>query len=96
MEPMVRGLMEKFLDEILNPQNLNSLSGSYDLFKPIIKSKEDAMFGDIVGSFTERYVHLMMLNLKRHPTGDELMELLEIILRRADEIRSKILIATSK
>ncbi|MDH5437456.1 MAG: hypothetical protein OEX76_00975 [Candidatus Bathyarchaeota archaeon] len=94
MEPMIRGLLEKILDKILEPSNLENLSKTYDVFRPIIKSKEDALFGEVVGTFTERYCQLM-LSLKRFPTNNELTELFDIITRRADEIRSKILMATS-
>ena len=88
MEPMIKGLLEKILDKILEPSNLENLSKTYDVFRPIIKSKEDALFGEVVGTFTERYCQLM-LSLKRFPINNELTELFDIITQEQTRLGLK-------
>ena len=88
--------MEKSLDELLRHEYLETMSKMYEGFKPLIKSKEDAMFGDIVATMHERYVHYTVGLQRRLPSDAETQEILDIIRRRAEEIKSKILIVTSK
>lgn len=96
MEPRLRGIIEKNLDELLTDEYLEALSKNYESFKPLIKSKQDAMFGDIVGTIQERFAHYTIGLQRRVPTENEIQEVLTIIERRAEEIGSRILIVTSK
>jgi hypothetical protein len=41
MEPMLRELMEKYIDGILKTERLNDLGNTVERFKPFVKSKED-------------------------------------------------------
>lgn len=96
MEPKLRGIMEKILDELLESESLDALSEYYDKWKPLIKSKEDAMFGDIIGTVQERFVSLMLNTVRREPAEAERHEFLGLIDRRAQEIKSRILMVASK
>ncbi|MGD0070023.1 MAG: hypothetical protein ABSB71_00475 [Candidatus Bathyarchaeia archaeon] len=96
MEPKLRGVIEKMLDGQLESERLDLLSELYEKYRPLVKSKEDAMFGDVFGSMNEIFVSIMSALVKRQPTEQEKQEFLDIMDRRAEEIRSKILIAASK
>jgi hypothetical protein len=96
MEPKLRGVIEKMLDQMLTSEHLEDMSEVYELYKPFVKSKEDTMFGDIVGSMTERFISFIMDFDRRKPTDAEMKEFLDIIDRRAQEIKSKILMLTSR
>jgi len=84
------------LDELLESESLALLSGVYENYRPIVKSTEDAIFGDVLGSMRERFVSVMVEWIKREPTEQEQQEFLETMDRRAEEIKSKILTTTSK
>ena len=96
MEPRLRGIIEKILDDMLMSEHLELMSKVYESYKPLIKSKEDAMFGDIVGSLGERFASLMLGVERRTLTKAESKEFFDMIDRRAQEIKSKILIVTSR
>jgi len=95
MLPALRGFVEKTLDSLLEPENLEMLSQWYEHFRPFVKSKEDAMFGDIVGTVQERYCHIAS-GRGIYPSKEEMTEVLSIIDRRVHEIKSKILMVTSR
>lgn len=96
MEPRLRGIIEKYLDDLLTDEYLESLSKVYEIYKPLIKSKEDAMFGDIVGTIQERFLLQTVGFQHRAPSEGEKREVLTMIERRAKEIQSKILLVTSR
>ncbi len=96
MEPKLRGIMEKNLDDLLKPEYLETMLQVYEDYKPIVKSIEDAMFGDIVATMQERFVHYAFMFDRKAPTETDTKELFQLIKRRAQEIRSQILLVTSR
>ena len=96
MKPRLRGILEKQLDDLLKPDYLELMSTVYEGFKPLVKSIDDAMFGDIVGTMYERFVHYHFMFERESPTKSDKKELIKMIDRRAQEIRSNILMVTSK
>jgi len=96
LETRLRGIIEKEIDLALREDYLNTTSKKLEYFKPLIKSKEDAMFGHIISSIESTVLHHTLALYKREPTYAEIEEVAKIILRRASEIRSKILMVTSK
>lgn len=96
MKPKLRGILEKQLDNLLKPDSLETLLKLYEHYKPIVKSIEDAMFGDIVATMVERFVHFTFVFERKEPTDADKDEIMEMIERRVQEIKSKILMATSR
>jgi len=54
------------------------------------------MFGHIISSIESALIHYALDLYKREPTKTEIEEMVQVIIRRAPEIRSEVLIATSK
>ena len=50
MEPLMRGIVEQSIDSNLTDESLEELQVRFEMLKPIITSREDAMFGFIVGA----------------------------------------------
>jgi hypothetical protein len=90
MEPTIRGLVEKYLDEMLTNESLQEMSKTIDHYRPIIKSKEDAMFGFILGSVRLSLALYVWSLYRRLPSESENQELTSMTHKRAMEIRSKI------
>lgn len=96
MEPEMRGILEKSLDSLLKPEYLEKARKNYEVFKPLVKSIEDAMFGDIYATMSERFIHYTSMHERKMPSETDTEEFVDLMNRRAQEIRSKILLATSK
>ena len=91
MEPLLRGIVEKCIDEILKTESLNDLRNTIEDFKPFIKSKEDAMFGFII-SYIRVSASLYSWSLyRRLLTLEENIELTRMTHEQAIRIRSRIL-----
>lgn len=91
MEPTIRELIEKYLDEMLKNENLQELSETIEHYRPIVKSKEDAMFGFVVGSVRLSLALYVWSLYRRLPSESEKQDLTSMTHKRAMEIRSKIL-----
>ena len=96
MKPKLRGILEKDFDGLLGPDYLETLKNLYEGYKPLVKSIEDAMFGDIVATITERFIHYTLMFERERPSEADKIEMYESIQRRSQEIKSKILLATSR
>ena len=93
MEPSLRGLVEKVLDGLLKDESLREISETLEHYKPLVKSKEDAMFGFILGSVRASLGLYTWSLYRRLPSETENQELTSMTHRRATEIRSKILLS---
>jgi len=96
MEPTLRGYVEKVIDEGLKPDVLEDARRFIRSFEPLVKSEADAMFGHLIGTVRISLFYYVLALYHRTPTPDEISEGFETINRRAQEIRSKIFVATTK
>ncbi|RLG01355.1 MAG: hypothetical protein DRN49_01450 [Thaumarchaeota archaeon] len=86
MEPRLRGLIEKVIDEELTPEGLRLLRRVAEGFEPLIQSKRDMMFGHFIGQVSAALVFLAQQLYDRHPTAEEKEEMGRILRSRAREI----------
>ena len=96
MEPELRGILEKNLDDLLKPEYLETMKKHYETFKPLVKSIGDVMFGDVYATMSERFVRYSFIFEREEPSKTDKEEFFDLMNRRAQEISSKILLATSK
>jgi len=93
METTIRGIIEKHIDRMTQPKNLEIVAMSFERFP--IKSMEDCLFGFVVGSAVYQYSFLTE-SVGKPLTEDEATEFWDIIERRTMEIRGKIKLALGK
>mgnify|MGYP000642659415 CR=1 FL=1 len=86
MEPKLRGLIEKVIDEGLTPERLRLQREVAEFFAPLIKSKRDMMFGHFVGYVSGALVLFVERLYGRLPTAEEKKEMGRILQSRAREI----------
>ena len=96
MEPTLRGFVEQVIDEGLKSDHLENARTLIRSFEPLVKSEADAIFGHLVGTIRISLFYYVLALYNRTPTQDEINQVVEIIHRRASEIRSKIFVATTK
>ena len=89
-EPILRGIMEKEIDSLLEKEKLIVLVNSGKEFEPYISNEEDFAFGMIIGIITEVLICRTLDRYNRRPTREEWKELRDILRRRTPEIKSKI------
>jgi len=97
MEKKLKGALAKALDKLL----LNTLENTYhrlmdEQFLGLVKSKEDFLFGLIVGDMLEGLGFCVYGTHKRYPKDREIKGLFEMIEGRAGEIRERIASLLSK
>ena len=90
METALRGLIEKFIDEGLKPERLKGIYQGLGDLLPLAKSKEDMLLGYFIGNIYGHLFYFVQVLYHREPTLPERVELAEIIIKRAPEIREKI------
>jgi len=90
MEPLVRGIVERFIDSQLSEETLRNRIHLMRSLKPNIRSEEDAVFGLMLGEVFGRLLHYYRYFLEREATDEEIEDYFKIISRRAIEIKSKI------
>lgn len=96
MEIAIRGILEKHIDSLAQPERLEGLAIIFESFQ--VKSIEDCLFGFVVGSAFLQFATLIgsMGSQPRQATDDEMKEFWEIIMRRTLEIKGKIKLALSR
>ena len=93
MEALLRGIIEKCIEQALKPEQMEASIMIFREFTPIIESKEDAMFGFVVGRMVEGFMSIMHTSYKRKATTEEWNEFCEMLNRRAEEIKEKVRLA---
>jgi hypothetical protein len=59
-------------------------------FKPIIKNFSDAILGYVLGGVAAEYMYLYRLLMKREPNNKEMGEMYNLLIRRSNQLSSKI------
>ncbi|NIM44114.1 MAG: hypothetical protein GTN80_00315 [Nitrososphaeria archaeon] len=90
MEPLLRGIVEKAIDNTLEPETLVGYLRGMRALKPHISNEEDAAFGIVFGYIFGASYFSIFIACKRVPTSEELGEVVDILARRASEIKSAI------
>lgn len=93
MESETRGVIEKTIDYYITSDSLYHSITSFEELAPIIKSKEDAIFGFVIGRVVSEFHVVVLARYRRTPTREELEDLNAVLLRRAEEIRNRIRVA---
>ena len=87
---VVRGLVEKMIDQQLSKQNLALMHKMFEALRPAVKNREDAIFGYIVGWTGASITQIISIILKRSPTQEENEEIVKALHTRIFEIKSRI------
>lgn len=94
MERILRGHMEKEIDNLLEPKVIYSVVLILKEF--LAEPKENNVFTFVIGAVFGRFLSLVDERYDRLPTENEIKEFLEMVERRTMEIKSKIKFAMSK
>lgn len=86
MEPELRGIAEKLIDEYLTIDQVRYFIETVQKFKPIIESDKDAIFGWFMGMLEAGFLSVFYTIKRRTPRKEELAELHRILKRRSYEI----------
>ena len=86
MEPELRGIAKKIIDEYLTADQARYFIETIQQFKPIIKSDKDAIFGWLMGMLKARFLSIFFSINRRTPRKEELNELHHILKSRSYEI----------
>ena len=86
MEPELRGITNKIIDEYLTADQVRYYVVNIQKFKPIIQSDKDAIFGWLMGMLEARFLTIFFSSKRRTPTKAELSELHQILRSRSYEI----------
>ena len=86
MEPELRGIVKKIIDEYLTAEQVRYFIEATQQFKPIIKSDKDAIFGWLMGILEARFLSIFFSINRRTPRKEELNELHQILRSRSYEI----------
>jgi hypothetical protein len=98
MDAIMRGTFERFVDAILKNENLlEAVRATFEkTLECPIEKVEDIMFGYVVGRIIQFSDAVFQLNFQRIPNHEEALEIGEMIVRRATEIKSKIKIIVNR
>jgi hypothetical protein len=86
MEPELRDITIKIIDEYLSADQVRYFIEAIQKFKPIIKSDKDAIFGWLMGMLEARFLSIFFSIKRRTPRKEELDELHRILKSRSYEI----------
>jgi hypothetical protein len=86
---MLRGVVEKSIDNLLSDRSLSNCKGIFDNMKPAIKNSDDAIFGYLYG-YVIGSLEAIFNTLSRQPTKEEMEEIVNAISKRTMEIKSRI------
>lgn len=91
MEAIVRGYLERYIDDELNEERLFNRITLMTSLIPVVSSIEDAVLGFILGDAFGRLVHHYRYVKNINIVSDEIVEdYVNIVTRRAQEIKSRI------
>ena len=95
METTIRGILEKEIESITNPDNLRSMSIRFQNL--LTKSVEDSLFGYVVGFLLGRFMSLIYIKIRTESVADaETREFWEMIEKRTMYIKGRIKLALGK
>lgn len=83
-------MFERFVDSLLIETELKKLIKLVAAFKPNVKSEEDVAFGFLIGYAWGQLNLICRTMNKREPTEEEIGDYFEILIRRSEDIKSKI------
>jgi len=86
MEPELRGIVKKIIDEHLTADQVRYFIEAIQQFKPIIKSDKDAIFGWLMGMLEARFLSIFFSIKRRTPRKEELNEFHQILKSQSYEI----------
>ena len=86
----LRGLVEKIIDTQLDKRNLATTHRFFEVLKPVVSNRVDAVFGYIIGQVYANCTYVFTLLLKREATQEEVDEIANAISKRFFEIKSRI------
>ena len=86
---ILRGAVEKFMDNMLSVNFISKSRRMFDAMKPAIKNSDDAIFGYIYGAVIGKFDGIYAI-LNRQATNEEVDEILKVIQKRTMEIKSRI------
>ena len=86
MEPELRGIANKIIDEYLSADQVRYYIEVIQQFKPIIKSDKDAIFGWLMGMLEARFLSIFFSIKRRTPRKEELNEFHQILKSQIYEI----------
>ena len=94
MDPLHRGIIEQYIDQLIEEDNLKIDYEIFEGFKRnnLIDSTESAMFAQIFARVCAnfRLLNLDLSDVDKLPTEKDLVELTELFLSRAFKIKSRI------
>jgi len=90
MEVSIRGLLENLIDDLTSEKGLHTAFTVIGEFKPIVKSKQDAVFGYIIGAAFSNFAANYHITQNRLPNTSESEKFRILLLERANIIMSKI------
>ena len=97
MDALLRGSLERFLDNLLTDTVLtNALNMFNKGLAPTVKNTEDALFGYVIGRTIEFAFDAIQVYYRRMPIEQEFEEIGKMLERRAIEIKSKIKLITNR
>lgn len=86
---MLRGAVEKSIDNLLSDTSLSNCRIIFDNMKPAINNSDDAIFGYLYG-YVFGSLETIFNALNRQPTNEEMKEIVNAITKRTMEIKSRI------
>lgn len=87
MDPIVRNAIETEVDTVLKEAKLMKSV----LEKIGLKSTDENVTAYVVGLLTAKFITIYEMTIKREPTHEEYMELVDLLGRRSDEIRKAVM-----
>jgi hypothetical protein len=86
---MLRGAIEKAIDNMLSDTSLSTCRTIFEAMKPAINNSDDAIFGYVYGHVIGS-LETIFNSLNRQPTNEEVSEIANAIRKRTMEIKSRI------
>lgn len=86
---LVRGFVEKIIDDQLSEENLAKNHEFFESLKPVVGNRRDAIFGYILGKVISKVEDFFII-LQRKPTQIELIEAATATRNRFLRIQSRI------
>lgn len=78
---MLRGAVEKHIDQLLSDESLSIVRTVFENMKPAIKNRDDAIFGYVYGNVVGS-LEIVFNTLNRQPTAEEINEIAKAINKK--------------